>query len=66
MPRSSRSENSTKQALAVEVSPEGKTAASDPAVTAVCISDDDGESFEIAHRRTVRDGAEILDVSWLR
>lgn len=53
-------------ALAVEVAPAGKTVASDPDFTAVCISDDDGGSFEIAHRRTFRDGAEILDVSWLR
>lgn len=52
--------------LAVEVAPESKTAASDPDFTAVCISHDDGESFEIAHRRAFHEGAEILDVSWLR
>ena len=53
-------------ALAVEVAAEHKTAATDPDFTAVCISDNDGESFEIVHRRTFRDGAEILDVSWPR
>lgn len=53
-------------ALAVEVCHEDKDAASDPDVTAVCISSDDGESFEITHHRAFRDGAEILDVSWLR
>jgi hypothetical protein len=53
-------------ALAIEVAPDGRTAASDPDFTAACISDDDGESFTVTHRRTFRDGAEILDVSWLR
>lgn len=52
--------------LAVEVSQEDKDAASNPDVTAVCISSNDGESFEITHQREFRDGAEILDVSWLR
>ncbi len=52
--------------LAVEVAHEGQTTAVDPDFTAMCVSDDDGDSFELAYRRTFRDGAEILDVSWIR
>jgi hypothetical protein len=54
-------------ALVVEAAREGWTStAADPDFTAVCISNNNGESFEVARRQPFRDGAEILDVSWLR
>jgi hypothetical protein len=53
-------------AVAVEVSPaEAGDIAKDPEFTAVCLSTDNGKSFEVAHRMLFEAGEEINDAVWL-
>ena len=55
-----------KIAAAVEVSPPGAAdIAQDPELTAVCLSTDNGKSFEVTHHMTFESGAEVQDVVWL-
>jgi hypothetical protein len=55
-----------KIAAAVEVSPPGATdVAQDPELTAICLSVDNGISFEVTHQLVSKSSAEIHDVVWL-
>jgi hypothetical protein len=54
-------------AAAVEISPAGADDhIQDPEFTAVCLSDDDGRSFQLLYRFNFSEGIEIQDVAFIR